>query len=52
MELAKKVVQFALVTDSGFRFALAHFAIGTMPAISLGEQIWEGLEWILKAGFR
>ena len=50
--LAKKVVQFALVTDSGFRFALAHFDIGSMPAITLGEKIWEGVEWIIRAGFR
>ena len=52
MELAKKVVQFVLVTDSGFRFTLAHFAIATMPAVTLGEKIWEGIEWTLRAGFR
>ncbi len=45
-------MQFALVTDNGFRFALAHFAITTMPAVTLGEKVWEGIEWILRAGFK
>ena len=45
-------MQFVLVTDNGFRFALAHFAITTMPVVTLGEKVWEGIEWILRAGFK
>ena len=52
LEVAKKVCQFCLVTDSGFRFVLAHFAITPMPAVILREKIWEGLECLMRAGFR
>ena len=51
IELAKKVMQFALVTDSGFRFVLAHFPVATMPAEILEEKFWEGVEACLNAGF-
>jgi hypothetical protein len=51
IELAKKVMQFALITDSGFRFVLAHFPVSIMPATSLYEKFCEGIQWCLKADF-
>lgn len=45
-------MQFAIVTDSGFRFALAHFPVKTMPAVTLLEKFWEGIEHCERAGFR
>jgi len=45
-------MQFALVTDSGFRFALAHFPVKSMPAVTLLEKFWEGIELCERAGFR
>ena len=50
-EVTNKVMQCALVTDSGFRFLLGHFAVASMPAVTLGEKFWEGVEWVLRTGF-
>ena len=52
VELATKVMQFALVTDRGFRFALAHFPVSSLTPATLLEKFWEGVEWCLKANFR
>ncbi|KAK3754215.1 hypothetical protein QZH41_013117 [Actinostola sp. cb2023] len=52
VEIASKVMQFCLVTDSGFRFALSHFPVKTMPAISLLEEFWRGVELCQRYGFR
>ena len=45
-------MQFALVTDSGFRFALAHFPVKSLPAVTLLDKFWEGIERSEKMGFR
>jgi len=45
-------MQFAIVTDSGFRFALAHFPVKSMPAVTLLEKFWEGIELCEREGFR
>ena len=51
VEIATKVVQFALVTDSGFRFALSHYAVDKCRPGELLEKMWECIEWCLRAGF-
>ena len=45
-------MQFASVTDSGFRFALAHFPVDSLPAVIMLEKFWEGVKWCRRAGFR
>ena len=45
-------MQFGLVTDGGFRFVLAHFPVKTMPAVTLLETFWDGVELCERAGFR
>ena len=52
IELATKVMQFALITDCGFRFALGHFPVSSLTPATLLEKFWEGVEWCLKANFR
>ena len=37
-------MQFALVTNSGFRFTLAHSPVKSVPAVTLLEKFWEGIE--------
>ncbi len=49
--IANKVLQFELVTDSGFRFALSHFAGEKCKPGDLVEKLWECVEWCLRAGF-
>ena len=52
VEIATKVLQFALMTDSGFRFALSHFAVDKCKPGELFEKFWGCVEWCLCAGFK
>ncbi len=52
VEIATKVFQFALISNSGFRFTLSHFAVDKCKPGKLLEKFWECLEWCLLAGFK
>lgn len=51
-QVATHLLQFVFLSDSGFRFPLAHFPTNTCPASLLYMQFWEGVLQMRKAGFR
>ncbi|KAK3697241.1 hypothetical protein QZH41_010133 [Actinostola sp. cb2023] len=51
-EVATHLLQFVFISDSGFRFPIAHFPVKqTSPAI-LYEKFWEVVLWMKIASFR
>ena len=51
IEVATHLLQFIFVSDSGFRFLLAHFPTTQCPASVLYLQFWEGVMRMKRAGF-
>ena len=52
IQVASHLLQFIFLSDSGFRFPLAHFPTTQCPPSSLYFQFWEGVLRMKQAGFR
>ena len=49
--LAKQVLQFSFMVNSGFRFLFAHWPTGKTPPGSLYFTFWKAVKWLNLNGF-
>lgn len=52
VEMATHILQFIFISDTGFRFPIAHFPTSSCPPSALFLIFWEGCDQMMKAGFR
>jgi hypothetical protein len=50
IQIATHILQFIFLSDSGFRFPVAHFPTAQCPLSALYFQFWEGVLCMKQAG--
>lgn len=50
-QIATHILQFIFLSDSGFRFPVAHFPTAQCPPSALYFKFWEGVLMMKQAGF-